>query len=61
MARLPRKALGTIRALIDAGNHNTLDQQLDAELAAIGQLAVAADAMEGLDAFSERRKPVFAD
>jgi len=61
MARLPRQALSTIRSLIDDSTGHSLAQQLNMELKAIGKLAVAGDAMEGLDAFSGRRPPAFSD
>lgn len=61
IARLPRKALSALRDLIDASAGNSLGAQLDLEQQAITRLAVAGDAMEGLDAFSAKRTPTFAD
>ena len=61
IARLPRKALAALRDLIDASAANSLGAQLDLEQQAITRLAVAGDAMEGLDAFSAKRPPAFTD
>lgn len=61
IARLPRKALAAIRTLINEGASHSLDEQLDAEQQTISRLAVADDALEGLDAFAARRAPAFTD
>jgi 2-(1,2-epoxy-1,2-dihydrophenyl)acetyl-CoA isomerase len=58
---LPRQAVGKIRQLIRNSSQASLDEQLSQEIRAISALCTANDAAEGLQAFAERRKPVFSD
>jgi len=59
LANMPNKALGMTKRLINAGLNNNLDEQLDFE----GRLQIeagdSADYKEGVNAFLEKRKPIF--
>jgi 2-(1,2-epoxy-1,2-dihydrophenyl)acetyl-CoA isomerase len=59
LSKMPTKALGMTKKLINAGLYNTLDEQLEME----GDFQVAASATEdykeGVAAFLEKRRPVF--
>jgi 2-(1,2-epoxy-1,2-dihydrophenyl)acetyl-CoA isomerase len=60
LASGPTYAYGETKALFNQSLHNTLDAQLDAESQAFARCAASADLKEGVTAFVEKRKPVFA-
>lgn len=55
----PTKAYGTMRRLMRAGFNNDLATQLQAEAESFEACTRTADLREGLEAFFERRKPLF--
>ncbi|OJU91929.1 MAG: enoyl-CoA hydratase [Burkholderiales bacterium 66-5] len=55
----PTKAYGTMRRLMRAGFDNDLATQLQAEAESFEACTRTADLREGLEAFFERRKPLF--
>lgn len=59
LSKMPTKALGLTKRLLNASSNNNLKQQLEME----GNIQVIAgttdDYMEGVNAFIEKRKPVF--
>ena len=59
LAQMPTKALGMTKKLINAGFSNNLDQQLDMEGAYQVVAGESYDYKEGVNAFLEKRKPVF--
>ena len=59
LAKMPTKALGMTKQLINAGLSNTLDQQLDMEGSFQVEASETADYKEGVAAFLEKRPPVF--
>jgi len=56
---LPIGAIAATRALLLAGQSNTLETQLEVEARAIGRLSREPNGREGARAFSQRRKPAF--
>ena len=60
LAKGPRNAQGTIRALVSSGYELTEAAQLDAERNAMARLQGGAEATEGILAFLEKRKPDFS-
>lgn len=60
LAELPGHAIGETRALLDAAEGNTLDQQLRFERERQAALIDGASFAEGVQAFVQRRKPVFS-
>jgi enoyl-CoA hydratase len=52
-------ALRGIKRAIERGMHLSLDEALECELDEYGIVAVTQDAEEGMDAFTERRTPIF--
>ncbi len=59
LEKMPTKALIKIRSLISLGEVHTLDQQLDLEAKAMGELGRSLDFKEGVTAFKEKRQPQF--
>lgn len=59
LAAGPGFAYGQTKRLLRSSHEKTLQEQLDAELAAFSACAGTADFSEGLDAFFEKRRPVF--
>ena len=59
MAKMPTKALGLTKQLLNASFNNTLDQQLTLESTLKIQAANTNDYKEGVTAFVEKRKPNF--
>ena len=60
LAALPGHAIAETRALLDAAEDNTLDQQLVLERERQAALIDGASFAEGVQAFMQRRKPVFS-
>lgn len=58
-ASMPTKALGLNKRLFNQAFQNDLEAQLEAEAYAQTTAARTADHLEGVRAFSEKRKPVF--
>lgn len=59
LAAMPTLALGLIKEQLRASATNTLEQQLNVEDKLQQQAAATADFKEGVQAFLEKRKPVF--
>lgn len=59
LAKMPTKALGMTKELINAGMQNDLDSQLELEGKYQIEASESADYEEGVNAFLEKRKPVF--
>ncbi len=59
LAQLPAHAIRETRALLDAAEHNTLDEQLALEQQRQAELIDGESFAEGLRAFAERRRPRF--
>lgn len=59
LARGPRGALRSVKRLVAAAAHDTLDAHLDAEALSIAAHAADPDGQEGIHAFLERRRPEF--
>lgn len=59
IAQMPTKALGYIKELLNASLNNTLGEQLALESKLQIQSAQSKDYQEGVNAFIEKRKPVF--
>jgi len=59
LAQMPTKALGMTKELINAGMQNDLDSQLEMEGNYQIEASQSADYEEGVNAFLEKRKPVF--
>lgn len=57
LAALPERALAMTKKLIRAGDHLTLDQQLDLERDTQRELGRAGDYREGVSAFLQKRPP----
>lgn len=60
LAALPAHAIGEARALLQAAEHNSLDQQLSLERERQAALIDGASFTEGMQAFMERRPPLFS-
>jgi 2-(1,2-epoxy-1,2-dihydrophenyl)acetyl-CoA isomerase len=58
---MPVKALAATRRAIDASQHLTLEQAIDAEAALQRELGMAHDYQEGVAAFGAKRTPHFTD
>ena len=59
LANMPSKALGLIKELLNKSNTNTLEQQLELEGKLQIEAALSEDYTEGVNAFMEKRKPIF--
>jgi 2-(1,2-epoxy-1,2-dihydrophenyl)acetyl-CoA isomerase len=59
LANLPAHAALETRAIFDASLHNNLQQQLDYERARQHELIDKEEFVEGVNAFMEKRPPVF--
>jgi 2-(1,2-epoxy-1,2-dihydrophenyl)acetyl-CoA isomerase len=59
LAQGPTAAYGRAKALFEASWGNGLESQLDAENAAIGEVALTRDFQEGLRALTQKRRPWF--
>lgn len=59
LAKMPTKALGMTKELINAGMENDLDSQLEMEGKYQIEASESADYEEGVNAFLEKRKPEF--
>ena len=60
LAAGPTRAIGEIRRLLLSANDQTLETQLELEAQALARMAATTDAREGLTAFAQKRRPVFA-
>lgn len=59
LAKMPTKGLALTKELFNAGIHNDLNSQLDMEGRYQIEASETADYAEGVQAFMEKRKPVF--
>ena len=59
LANMPTKALGLIKELLSKSMTNTLEQQLELEGKLQIKAALSEDYTEGVNAFMEKRKPIF--
>ena len=59
LAQMPTKGIGLTKRLLNTSFNNTLAQQLDFEKQVQMQAGATADFREGVQAFLEKRKPVF--
>lgn len=59
IAQMPTLALISTKQLLNQSFYNTLDQQLEAEAHYQNELSISYDYREGVNAFLEKRKPVF--
>lgn len=59
LAGMPTRALVRIRKLVHDASSNTLEQQLSLEAATIREMGWREDYKEGVNAFTEKRKPTF--
>jgi len=59
LSNAPTRGLARTKQLLYAGANAGLDEQLDAERDAMGELGRSADYAEGVAAFTEKRAPVF--
>jgi len=58
-AQGPTQAYGDIRRLFASVTHQSLEAQLEDEAQSLARMAGTEDAREGIQAFSEKRKPTF--
>lgn len=59
LASMPTRALGLTKRLLNASLSSNLEKQLNAELITQVESAITDDYREGVNAFLEKRKPVF--
>lgn len=59
LANMPTKALGLTKRALNASENNTLDEQLDLETELQLMAGATEDYEEGVNAFIQKRKPVF--
>jgi 2-(1,2-epoxy-1,2-dihydrophenyl)acetyl-CoA isomerase len=60
LAAGPTRALGEMRRLLLSVSDQPLETQLELEAQALARVAGTADALEGLTAFAEKRRPAFS-
>ena len=59
LAAGPTQAYGAVKTLLDASSHNGLETQMELEARSIAELSRGSDGQEGMQAFLNKRKPVF--
>lgn len=59
LAALPTTTVGLIKRVVEEGAHLPLDEALDRERRGVDELMGTADVAEGLQAFLDRRSPIF--
>ena len=59
LAQGPTAAFGAVKTLMNGTFGQTLESQMELEARAIGDLVLGTDGQEGINAFLEKRKPVF--
>ena len=59
LARMPRQALGRVKALLNESFDSSLERQMERERLALSDCANGAEGREGLNAFLQKRKPDF--
>jgi 2-(1,2-epoxy-1,2-dihydrophenyl)acetyl-CoA isomerase len=59
LAELPTRAFGLTKRAINQSFDNTLEQQLEVEKELQAEAGTTLDFREGVQAFLEKRKPVF--
>jgi enoyl-CoA hydratase len=59
LAAKPTRTIGLLKHVVEKGRELPIDQALDVEFAAVLELITTADTAEGLQAFLDKRAPVF--
>jgi enoyl-CoA hydratase/carnithine racemase len=59
LAARPTRTIGLLKQAVAAGAHLDIDAALEGEWAAVQELIATEDAAEGLQAFLDKRPPVF--
>ncbi|MFW3171573.1 enoyl-CoA hydratase/isomerase family protein [Geodermatophilus sp. CPCC 206100] len=59
LAARPTRTIGLLKQAVEAGAHRDIDAAMDVEWAAVQQVIATEDAAEGLQAFLDKREPVF--
>jgi 2-(1,2-epoxy-1,2-dihydrophenyl)acetyl-CoA isomerase len=59
LAAMPTRGLGMTKRLLNAGLSNSLNEQLDLEERVQAEAAATEDHLEGVQAFLQKRQPVF--
>ena len=59
LAKMPTKGIGLTKMLLNESFHHPLEEQLQMEAALQVEAAGTKDFREGVQAFLEKRKPVF--
>ncbi len=60
LAEGPTKAFGGVKKLVMMSHQDSLESQMERETRQIAKMAMSDDGIEGVKAFSEKRKPRFA-
>ena len=55
----PSLAYGNVKKLLDSSFTQSLETQMELEARAISEMVLTEDGQEGINAFLEKRKPVF--